>query len=268
MSERHEHPCPAQYIDLAERIADAVAAIHLAHFRRDPVVHIKPDGTPVTDVDREAETRVREMIAARYPDHGVIGEEYPATLPEADYVWVVDPLDGTQLYIIGRPSFGLLLALAYRGRFILGVVDHAALNERWLGIDGHGSFFNGAEAHVRRCRDLSESILVRPGHRADREREDRAIDSLARETRWVQWGLAPHDYGLLASGHLDLIVSSGPKVYDIAPLDPLIRNAGGWVGDWQGDPLSLASSGSLIACGDPALAGKVVSRLRSGTTAE
>lgn len=254
--------CPTEFVELAGHIADAVGAIHLDYFRQGPVVEIKSDGTPVTQVDQLAERTVREMIAARYPGHGVIGEEYPPHLPDAEHVWVVDPLDGTQLYIMGRPTFGLLLALAYRGRFILGVVDHAALGDRWVGADGHGTSYNGVSARTRKGIALDEALIVRPGHRRGKALEDSAIDAVAAQCRWVQWGQAPHDYGLIASGHLDLVVSSGPKLHDLAPLDPVIRNAGGWVGDWNGKPITLESSGSLIACGDPALAAMLIDQLR------
>jgi inositol-phosphate phosphatase/L-galactose 1-phosphate phosphatase/histidinol-phosphatase len=254
--------CSGDLVEFAEEIADAVRKVHLQKFRRGVRVEIKDDGTPVTEIDRLAELTVRKMIAAEFPTHGVIGEEFPAHQTDADFVWVVDPLDGTQLYLMGKPLFGLLLAVAYRGRFILGLIDHAALDERWIGINGRGTFHNGSRVRTRKCPSLGDTMLVRPGHRAGGEKEDRAIDAFSQHSRWVQWGLTPYDYGLLVSGHIDLIVSAGPKLHDLAPLDPIIRNGGGGAVDWLGQPLTLASSGTLVACGDKDLLPEVISLLR------
>lgn len=258
-------PCPTEFLQFSHRLADAVADIHRGSFRREVAVDIKPDGTPVTEVDRAAEETVRKQVMQAYPEHGVIGEEYPAHRPEAEYVWVVDPLDGTKLYLAGKPEFGLMLALAHRGRFILGVMDHAALGERWLGADGHGTTWNGHAVRTRRCGTLAHAVLCRPGPEPDTRNRQGGIDRIARATRWTHWGLPPHDYGLLAAGFLDLIVTAGPRVHDLAPLDPVIRNAGGAVCDWAGTPLDINSGPLVAAAGDAALLAQILPLLRGHT---
>jgi inositol-phosphate phosphatase/L-galactose 1-phosphate phosphatase/histidinol-phosphatase len=255
--------CPHEFIMLAFRIADAVGRIHRRHFRQHVSIEIKQDGTPVTPVDREAERIVREMIAEVFPDHGVIGEEFPAHRPRAEYTWVVDPLDGTQLYIMGRPLFGLLLALAHNDRFILGMVDHAVMGERWIGVDGHGTYYNDVLVKTRRCAGLASAAIVRSGRNDNEYGSNKAIDAVAGASRWVQWGVTPYDYELVASGYLDMVIAVGPKLHDLAPLDPLIRNAGGVVTDWQGRAVNMKSEGSLIVCGDASLLPPMLKRLHS-----
>jgi hypothetical protein len=125
--------CPAEFISLAERLADATGRIVRHHFRSPLEIITKADDSPVTIADREAEKELRRMVALAYPQHGLIGEEFPAERRDADYVWVFDPIDGTKSFITGRPLFGTLIALLHRGRPILGIIDHPALGERWIG---------------------------------------------------------------------------------------------------------------------------------------
>lgn len=249
--------CPTEFLQFSHRLADAVADIHRRHFRSEVTVEIKADGTPVTEVDRAAEEAVREQIMQAYPEHGVIGEEYPAHRPDAEYVWVVDPLDGTKLYLSGKPDFGLMLALAHHGRFILGVIDHAALGERWVGADGHGTVWNGRAVRTRPCPGPEQAVVCRPGPNSHTRGKDALIDRITGAARWTHWGLPPHDYGLLAAGFIDLIVTAGPQVHDLAPLDPVIRNAGGAVCDWSGRALDIHSGPLVVAAGDPALLGRI-----------
>jgi histidinol phosphatase-like enzyme (inositol monophosphatase family) len=219
-------------------------------------VDIKPDGSPVTAVDRESERVFHELVEQRHPEHGVIGEEFESVRPDAEYVWVVDPLDGTRLFLMGIPQFAVLIALAYRGRFVLGVIDQPIVRDRWVGVDGVGTTLNGLPIQSRLCAGLEDAVLCRPGVGDNTLGRDGDIDRIAARTRWVQWGVVPCDYGLVASGFIDLVVSAGPKLHDLAPLDPIIRNAGGVVTDWQGRALDLASSGTVVAAGDPRLLGQ------------
>lgn len=260
----HQVPCPRELVDFAGALADAAGAVHRRHFRRPVAVETKVDGSPVTRVDRDSERIVRELIEQRYPDHGIIGEEFASLRPDADYVWVVDPLDGTRLFLLGIPQFAVLIALAHRGRFVLGVIDQPIVRDRWLGADGTGTSLNGLPVQSRTCPGLGEAVLCRPGVGDNTLGRDVDIDRLAARTRWVQWGVMPCDYGLVASGFIDLVVSAGPKLHDLAPLDPIIRNAGGAVTDWQGTELTLASRDTVIAAGDAGLIEPVSQCLAGG----
>lgn len=253
--------CPEQFIRFSHQLADAVGEIHRQNFRRSVSIETKSDGTWVTDVDKQSERVFRDLVAQTYPDHGVIGEEYPPLRPDADYVWIIDPLDGTNLYLVGKPQFAVLIALAYRGKFILGVIDQAILKDRWVGANGHGTIFNGKPVHTRQCESLTDAVLFRPGIDAHTVNFSAGIDSVSQAAQLIQWGITPYDYGLVASGFIDLIVAAGPKLHDLAPLGPIIRNAGGMVTDWTGAPLSINSSGFVIASGDAALIDEVVRHL-------
>ena len=160
--------CPAEFISLAERLADATGRIVRHHFRSPLEIITKADDSPVTIADREAEKELRRMVALAYPEHGLIGEEFPAERRDADYVWVFDPIDGTKSFITGRPLFGTLIALLHRGRPILGIIDHPALGERWIGAAGPS---------------LELQRRARPGPALRRARQGRAGGELAAYVR-------------------------------------------------------------------------------------
>jgi len=151
--------CPAEFVALAERLADASGKIVRRYFRTSVEIITKADDSPVTIADRETETALRQMVKLAYPDHGLIGEEFPAERADAEYVWVFDPIDGTKSFITGRPLFGTLIALLHRGKPILGVIDHPAIGERWIGFAGRPTTFQGQPVKVRPCADLGLAVL-------------------------------------------------------------------------------------------------------------
>jgi inositol-phosphate phosphatase/L-galactose 1-phosphate phosphatase/histidinol-phosphatase len=134
--------CPGEFLEFAGVLADAVQPIVRRHFRANPETTQKSNQTPVTIADQQVETCLRAMIEARYPSHGIIGEEYGAVNLEADFVWVLDPIDGTHAFICGLPLFGTLISLTYCKRGLLGLMDQAISGERWLGARGHGATWN------------------------------------------------------------------------------------------------------------------------------
>src|SRR5262249_51487674 len=152
--------CPAEFVALAERLADASGKIIRHYFRSGVEVIAKADASPVTIADREAEQALRRMAALAYPMHGLIGEEFPAERPDAEHVWVFDPIDGTKSFITGRPLFGTLIALLHLGRPILGIIDHPALGERWIGAAGRPTSFQGKAARVRPCAEIGKAVLA------------------------------------------------------------------------------------------------------------
>lgn len=234
----------------AHQVADAVGEVHRKYYRRPLSTEYKDDSSPVTQVDRESERLVREMLMKQFPEHGIIGEEYPPHQADADFVWIIDPVDGTKYFMTGHPMFALLLGLAYRGEFVLGVIDQAITGERWIGADGIGSFLNGEVIKTRDCASLDKAIIARPGFEWHTQGRDHYIDRIWQASHWAQWGVAPYDYGLLASGHIDLVLNAGPLLHDYAALEPIIRNAGGVITDWTGKRLNINSADHIIACGD------------------
>ena len=250
-----EIPVDASLIALAEQLADASGPVARRYFRTPLAIDDKQDDSPVTRADREAETAMRTIIEAARPDDGILGEEHGALRTDAEYVWVLDPIDGTRAFINGLPVFGTLIALTRHGAPILGVIDMPALGDRWVGARGHPTRFasagNGAgTTAVRRCTGLNAARLcsTTPDMFTGDERAQFArLTGAVRDTRYGTDCIA---YGLIASGHTDLVVEAGMKPYDYLAQVPIIEGAGGVITDWRGGALTLASDGRVVAAGD------------------
>ncbi len=247
-------PCPEAFIALAGQLADAAGRIARGYFRRNLEVYDKPDDTPVTRADREAEAKMRDIIAKAQPVHGVVGEEQGSDRPGAEFVWVIDPIDGTKRFITGNPLFGSLVALLQAGRPILGVIDLPVLGERWTGAAGHATRLQdrrGArEVQVRPCARLDRAILTASSPHMFDDREFPAFERVRKAARMVLYGGDCFNYGALACGYTDLVVEADMGVYDFLALVPVVTGAGGIMTDWTGGPLGLETDGRVIAAGD------------------
>lgn len=244
------NPVTAAHLALAEALADAAGEVVRRYFRQKIAVDQKGDLTPVTIADREAEAAMRRLIAERFPDHGIIGEEHGPTRPDAPYVWVLDPIDGTKSFISGVPLFGTLIALTHRGRPILGVIDQPVSGERWIGAAGRPSLFNGRPIRCRPCPALNNATLFATSPEMFRGADREAFARLASAAKLVRFGADCYAYGLLALGCIDLVVEASLKPYDFAALLPVVAGAGGIATDWRGEPLTLASDGRIAVAGD------------------
>ena len=241
-------------IHLAGQLADAAGAAIRPYFRSEFGLETKADASPVTRADRAAETAICDILEARCPDDGIIGEEYGAVRPGASRQWVIDPIDGTTSFIAGRPMFGTLIALCQDGWPVLGVIDQPILRERWIGAAGAGTTFNGVPAKTRACPELSQALLATTSPHCFSEHEAAHFLALAAKTahRRLIYGGDCYNYALLASGHIDIVVEAGLKLHDFAALVPVVEGAGGLMCDWRGEPLTAQSTGDVIALGDPA----------------
>ena len=143
----------------ANDLAEAARTVTTKYFRTAVAADIQADTSPVTIADQETEALIREKIEATYPDHGIYGEEYGAVRTDAEFVWVLDPIDGTKSFITGRPIFGTLIALVQNGVPVLGVIDQPVNGERWIGAAGHETRFNGAVVQVRDCPALASAVV-------------------------------------------------------------------------------------------------------------
>ncbi|MDE2165232.1 MAG: histidinol-phosphatase [Alphaproteobacteria bacterium] len=244
----------AAHLALAGALADKAGAILRRYFRSDLLVESKHDNTPVTVADREAEAEMRALIEARFPDHGVLGEEHGRTRPEADYVWVIDPIDGTKSFISGVPLFGVLIALTFKGVPVLGVIDQPILRERWSGAEGRKTTLNGKPAATRACSALADATLYATAPDMFAGADADAFARVRKAVKLARYGADCYAYALLAAGFIDLVVEAGLKPYDFCALAPVVEGAGGEMSDWAGDALSLHSDGRVVAAGDPALA--------------
>lgn len=251
----------------AERMADAVRPIVLAYFRQGVAIDAKADASPVTVADREAEARIRDMIEDEFPDHGILGEEHGSVRLDAEFVWVLDPIDGTKSFVTGKPLFGTLIALARHGRPVVGVIDAPALGERWVGVEGRPSTFNGAPARVRACPGLDRAWLYATSPQMFEGADAAAFENLRRQCRASMYGADCYAYGLLANGTVDLVCEASTKPYDYCALVPVIQGAGGIITDWAGRPLEIESDGRVLAAGDASLHTAALAALAEGPSA-
>jgi len=250
-------------IALALRLADAARDAIRPWFRADSLAERKGDDTPVTKADRAAEEAMRRLLTAECPRDTVIGEEFGATPGTSGRSWVLDPIDGTAGFLAGRPIFGTLIALVVEGWPVLGIIDQPILGERWVGVSGRPTTFNGQPVRTRRCPSLADATLATTGPHYFDDHDGAHFMGLAAKTdhRRMVMGGDCYNYAMLASGHLDVVCEANLKLHDWAALVPVIEGAGGMTCDWNGDPLHAGSSGHVLALGDPARLEDVIEAL-------
>ena len=248
--------CPREFIDFAAHLAEASGAVIRKYFRQPFDVITKADQSPVTIADRECETVLRDLIEAEFPTHGILGEEHGGVREEAEYVWHLDPIDGTKSFIAGVPLFGTLIGLAQRIEGvptpIMGVIDQPINHERWIGADGHGTTFNGEAITTRDCPSLAAATLYTTSMEYfDTAEQIAAFERVQAASKMTGFGTDCYGYGLVASGFVDLVVEQGLDTYDYCALGPVVVNAGGLFTDWFGKPKVIDDTKTILAAGDP-----------------
>nr|VFK12526.1 MAG: inositol-phosphate phosphatase / L-galactose 1-phosphate phosphatase / histidinol-phosphatase [Candidatus Kentron sp. LPFa] len=242
------------FITLAHRLADAAREIILPNYRKHTTVEDKPDHTPVTAVDRAVEAELRRIIGRAYPDHGIIGEEAGAHQPDAEYVWIIDPIDGTKAFLCGIPVFGTLIALTRKGVPILGVIDQPVNRERWLGVQGRPTTLNGARVATRACQNPNLATLCATTPEMFAGLATDSFQRLTDAVKMTRFGTDCYGYGLLACGFVDLVVEADLSPHDYLAHAPIVEGAGGVITDWEGRALGLHRAASrVVAAGDPNL---------------
>jgi inositol-phosphate phosphatase/L-galactose 1-phosphate phosphatase/histidinol-phosphatase len=238
-------------LSFAQSLADEAARMVAEHLGADISVTLKPDRTFVTELDQAIEARLREQIADRYPDHGILGEEMADRPAHSDFTWVLDPIDGTAALVAGMPVYGTLIALAHQDHPILGVMHFPATQERWAGAQGLPTLHNGKPCQVRSGESLASAIMSASNPDFFDAHEKRALAALSAHTAWRIYGGAALSYGRLAMGRTDLALDAGLKVHDYAAFVPILQGAGGLITDWTGQALTLHSGSRVLAAGDP-----------------
>lgn len=239
----------------AEELGDAArgAALHWSEAGWETENKLGEAGfDPVTQADRAAERAMRELIEARYPDHGIAGEEFGETAGAGRYCWSLDPIDGTRAFICGLPSWTVLIALLDEGRPVVGVIDAPKVDERYVGGAGEALLVGGGKRAPMRtsgCRSIAEARLSTTDPHI--LRDPGAFERVRREARLTRYGLDGYGYGRLAAGGLDLVIETGLKPHDYNALIPVVRAAGGVIGDWRGE--DDFSAGDVVAAATPEL---------------
>lgn len=249
-----QDPSFASLLAAAHILADRAGAVILPHFRTAFAIDHKGGDLfdPVTAADRAAELAIRDALAELYPEHGIIGEEYGATRADAEYCWVVDPIDGTRAFIVGQPLWGTLIGLTRDGLPVLGLMDQPFVGERFFSGANEAFIARAGTAtpmRTRSCATLREALLTASSPDLFRTEEEKArFDDLARAVRLRRFGGDCYNYCLLALGQVDLVVEADLKAYDILPLVPIIERAGGIVTTWDGG--DAKNGGRILAAGD------------------
>ena len=206
---------------------------------------------PVTAADRAAEAAMRALIKKTFPKHGILGEEFEAERPDAEYVWVLDPIDGTKSFICGMPAWGTLIALTRRGEPIYGMMHQPFTREQFTG-DGSGASYRGPAGdralRTRACAAVNDAVLLTTSPLLMGEDDRRAFRRVEEAAQLSRYGGDCYAYCMLAAGHVDLVIETELKPYDVLPLIPIIEGAGGIVTTWDnGRP---HAGGKIIAAGD------------------
>lgn len=246
---------PMDFAAFAGTLADAARAVTLGAVDR-VAENKNDDGTfdPVTAADREAERVIRTLIEQAFPDHGIEGEEYGVTEGAGRYVWSLDPIDGTRAFICGLPSWTTLIALLDEGVPVVGLIDVPALDERYLGYAGASGL------RASDCRSLREARACTTDPYLFAGAEAEGFERLRRTARLTRYGYDAYAYARLAAGSVDLVAESGLKPHDHNALIPVVRAAGGVIGNWRGE--DDFSDGQVLAAATRALFEEAVALLR------
>jgi myo-inositol-1(or 4)-monophosphatase len=216
----------------------------------------------VTEADRAAEARIRVLIEAHYPDHGIKGEEYADRPGAGPLAWSIDPIDGTRAFVCGLPSWAILIALLDEGQPVVGLIDVPALDERYVGQKGASRLILAGEERPiasSDCRGLAEARLSTTDPFLFAGAEAEGFERLRARARLTRYGLDAYGYARLADGTIDLVVESGLKPHDYNALAPVVRGAGGVIGNWRGG--DDISGGDLVAAATRALFDEAVAVL-------
>lgn len=255
-----------EFLTFMHALADASGRAILPFFRTALATDDKAKQgyfDPVTIADRAGETAIRALIAAHYPAHGIIGEEFGVERPEAEHVWVLDPIDGTRSFISGMPIWGTLIALLRNGEAIAGMLDQPFLKERFWG-NGHlavGRSRQGeTDLRTRRPVAMKDAVVWVSASFPRDPAGMAAIERLRREVRMLQYGSDCYAMAMLAEGHIDAVIETRLEIYDIAAHIPILQGAGGTITGLDGGP--ALNAGAYVATGDPSLHTPMMSLLQ------
>lgn len=249
-----------------DRLADAAKAETLPRFRSPLAVTDKGGAhyDPVTEGDQLAESAIVALIEETFPDHGILGEEHGSKGLDREFVWVVDPIDGTRAFISGVPVWGTLIGLYQNGRARMGIIDQPFTGERWF-ADGARSHYSGPGGDrvlkTSACESIANAILFTTSPHLFQNEDDRRYREVERRARLFRYGVDCYAYALLASGHVDLVVENSLKPYDVGGIIPVVEQAGGIMTTWDGGRPEMG--GYIIAAANAKLHAEALEVLNS-----
>ena len=248
----------SEFIKFANLLADDASKISMKYFRKTLKIQNKDDESPVTIADKETEQTIREKIRKNYPNHGILGEEYEDENLNSEFIWVIDPIDGTRSFIAGHKDFGNLISLLHNNQPIIGIINCPAHNERWLGIKDVKTTCNGKNVLTSGIKKIENSYLFTSGVYFYEPFFRKGFETLKGKTKYFRLGGDCYMYGMLSSGLIDIVIEDTLKAHDYMALINVVEGAGGKISDKYGKPITLQSDGSLIASSSSELHSEII----------
>ena len=252
-----------EFVKFANFLADESSIIITKYFRTKININKKKDSTPVTIADQNTELKIRELISSKYPSHGILGEEYEQINTKAEFMWVIDPIDGTRSFIAGHKDFGTLIALLHNNKPILGIINCPAHNERWIGIKDHHTTCNNIKVSTSSIKKIEDSYLFTSGEFFYEPFLKKGFEKIKDQSKYFRYGGDCYMYGMLASGLIDVVIEDTLKAHDYMALVNIIEGAGGKITDKFGKNVSIESDGSLVASCNPNIHQELISIINS-----
>ena len=236
-----------EFISFANILADESSKVVMKYFRQNIKIEKKDDDTPVTIADKKSELKIRELINNAYPSHGILAEEFDDTKLNSEYIWVIDPIDGTRSFIAGHKDFGTLIALLYKRKPILGIINCPAHNERWMGVKNRITTLNGKNTITSSKKTIKDCFTITTGLYFEDEKFRNGFENIIKKSKYYIFGGDCYMYGMLSSGLVDIVVEDTLKAHDYMALVPVIQGAGGIITDKYNNSITLDSDGSVVA---------------------
>ncbi len=239
------------FVAVAHELADIARKLARIAFVEGAAFQSKSDGSPVTEVDQAIEWAMRDIIVEKFPEHGILGEEYGNSDLDGEFVWVIDPIDGTKCFATGLPTFGSLISLCQNNTPVIGIIELPVAEQRCVGVVGQPTTFNDKPVQCRSRATLKECVMSLSGPEFYKEHAPRqGFERLWPESEWNVYGGGCVSYASLARGFVDLCLDGANlSPYDFCAYVPVINGAGGLISDWQGDSLGLHAGPATRAKG-------------------
>lgn len=253
-----------ELLKFAISFADLSRSILKKNFFKTFRIQEKKDGTLVTEIDQEIEMKFRNKLKKKFPNHGVIGEEYGTSNKNSEYVWVIDPLDGTHSFISGKPLFGTLICCLQNQIPILGLIDIPIMDHRWFGVIGNGVKFNNKKcSYKKNLKKFNQLIIASTSPFMFNKKELKLVEKIYSKVRFPVFGTDCYAYGLLVSKKIDLIIEANMQPWDYMAQAFLVKELGGKISDWKGNDLNINSDGRVVASYEANHHKKVITLLKN-----
>jgi len=247
------------YLNFANKLADEAGFISMDYWRTSIDVDDKSHNNPVTIADRNAELKIRSMIEKEYPDHGILGEEFDSINPDAEFVWVIDPIDGTHIFIGGHKDFGNLISLTQNKKPIIGIINCPAHKERWVGVKNQNSTINNQPSKTSSVTSIEDAYFLTSGLYFNEPHLKNAVEKIKHKVKYYRYSGSCYMFGMVASGLIDFVIEDSLKVHDYMALVNIIEGAGGKITDKFGNEITRDSKGSCIASANEKLHTEIIS---------